>query len=97
MRRVTEIKDQQGSASPLSREWLDLRQLTEYAAVSERTVRGWIHSPVSPLPAVQVRGKILVRKSDFDRWLERHQVKPLGSLDLDGIVEEIVEEARNGR
>jgi len=73
------------------------KRLTVSVAVSERTVRVWIHSPVDPLPAVQVRGKILVRKSDFDRWLERHQVKPLGSLDLDGIVEEIVEEVRDGR
>ena len=44
------------------REWLGLRQLTEYAAVSERTIRAWIHAPVDPLPAVQVDRKILVRR-----------------------------------
>lgn len=73
-------------------EWLGLRQVTEYANVSERTVREWIHSPLDPLPAAKVGGKILVRKSDFDAYLERHKVRPSGSVDLGGIVEEIIRE-----
>jgi len=75
-------------------EWLDLRRLREYAAVGERTLRSWIHLEVNPLPAVQVRGKILVRKSDFDRWLERHAIK---QVDLGSIVEEMVEAVTDGR
>jgi excisionase family DNA binding protein len=77
-----------------SLEWLDLRRLREYATVSNRTLRAWIHSPVDPLPAVRVGTKILVRKSDFDRWLEQHAVKP---LDLDGIVEDVVRGVVGGR
>ena len=83
-----------GSEKSATLDWLDLRRLTQYAAVSERTLRGWIHSPVDPLPAVQVRGKILVRRTDFDRWLEQHAVKP---IDINGIVEEIVEAVTDGR
>ncbi|HUU14477.1 MAG TPA: helix-turn-helix domain-containing protein [Terriglobia bacterium] len=75
-------------------EWLDLHSLTEYAVVSERTVRGWIHAPTDPLPAVQVRGKILIKRSELDRWLEQHIVK---SVDLGGIVEGIVEAMTHGR
>lgn len=75
-------------------EWLDLRRLTEYAAVSNRTLRAWIHSPVEPLPAVRVGAKILVRRTAFDAWLERHQIRPLESADIDGIVREIVEGVR---
>ena len=75
-------------------EWLDLKRLQDYAAVSERTLRDWIRLEVNPLPAVQVRGKILVRKSDFDRWLEQHKVKP---LDLGVIVNQLVENVTNGR
>lgn len=71
---------------------MGLRQVTEYANVSERTVRAWIHAPMDPLPAAKVRGKILVRRSDFDAYLERHKVKPMGSVDLSGMVEEIVRE-----
>ena len=46
--------------NPAEIEWMDLRHLTRYICVSERTQRAWIHSPVDPLPAVRVRGKILV-------------------------------------
>lgn len=80
--------------SASSDRWLDLRRLREYASVSNRTLRDWIHSPVDSLPAVQVGTKILVRKSDFDRWLEKHKVKP---LELGAMVEEIVEAVAGGR
>jgi hypothetical protein len=36
------------------REWLDLRALTQYASVSQRTIREWIHRSGNPLPAAQV-------------------------------------------
>ena len=75
-------------------DWLDLRRLTQYAAVSERTLRIWIHSPVDPLPAVRVGTKILIRRSEFDTWLERHPVK---QVDLGGIVDELVEAVTDGR
>ncbi len=82
----------QGGSAKVATEWLGLRQVTQYANVSERTVRVWIHSPVDPLPAAKVKGKILVRRSDFDAYLERHKAKPMGSVDLGGMVEEIVRE-----
>jgi excisionase family DNA binding protein len=68
-------------------EWLDLAALTEYACISERTVRGWIHRSSNPLPAVRVGSKILVRRSIFDAWLENHRLK---SVDVGCIVEEMV-------
>jgi excisionase family DNA binding protein len=68
-------------------EWLDLRTSQEYACVSERTLREWIHRSVDPLPAARVGCKILVRRSEFDRWLEAHQVK---HLDVGCIVDELV-------
>jgi excisionase family DNA binding protein len=69
------------------REWLDLKALRQYACLSERTIRDWIHRPVDPLPAVRVGSKILVRRSVFDRWLEAHQVR---NIDLGCIVDELV-------
>ena len=68
-------------------EWLDLKALREYACVSERTLREWIHRSVDPLPAVRVGNKILVRRSLFDHWLEAHAVRP---LDVGYIVDELV-------
>jgi excisionase family DNA binding protein len=55
-------------------EWLDLKTLTAYACVSERTVREWIHRPTNPLPATQVGAKILIRRTSFDHWLENHRL-----------------------
>ena len=69
------------------REWMDLRALTQYACVSERTIRDWIHRAVDPLPASRVGIKILVRRCKFDRWLETHQVT---HIDVGGIVDELV-------
>ena len=71
-------------------EWMDLRHLRSYAPVSERTLRDWIHSPVDPLPAVRVKGKIFVRKSVFDQWLENHPINSLESVDIDGIVRDVL-------
>ena len=71
----------------LALEWMDLKMLQQYACVSERTLRDWIHRPVNPLPASRVGTKILVRRSGFDRWLEGHEVK---TVDVGSIVEELV-------
>lgn len=68
-------------------EWLDLKTSQQYACVSERTLRDWIHRADDPLPAVRVGGKILVRRSAFDRWLEAHRVK---HIDVGCIVDELV-------
>jgi excisionase family DNA binding protein len=77
-----------------SREWLGLRELSVYANVSERTLRSWIRSPRDPLPATRVGGKVLVRRTEFDRFLDRHQVQPLASVDVDRIVDEVVGQHR---
>ena len=68
-------------------EWLDLKALQEYACVSERTLREWIHRVVNPLPAARVGTKILVRRSVFDRWLEAHEVK---HVDIGCIVDAMI-------
>jgi excisionase family DNA binding protein len=68
-------------------EWLDLKGLQKYACVSVRTLREWIHRPDDPLPASQVGGKILVRRTTFDEWIEKHRIK---CIDVGGIVEEMI-------
>lgn len=36
----------------LKLEWLDLKALQQYACVSERTLREWIHRPVNPVASI---------------------------------------------
>jgi excisionase family DNA binding protein len=73
--------EQQHSSPCVSRgtvetEWLDLRALTQYASVSVRTVREWVHRPTNPLPASQVGNKLLISRTAFDEWLTAHMVQP---------------------
>jgi len=82
------------SAPQIDREWLGLRKLTAYADVSERTLRAWMRLADNPLPAVQVGGKILVRRSQFDSWLEQHRIRQLPSVDVDGIVADLIGSSR---
>ena len=70
-------------------EWFDLRRLTTYAAVSERTLRTWIHSSTNALPAYQVGKKLLISKSEFDHWIRRH--KFTSSADTNSLVDEILD------
>jgi excisionase family DNA binding protein len=70
------------------REWLDIKALTEYACVSERTLREWIHRSSNPLPAVQVGNKLLVKKSVFDEWLAAYTIRP--SANVEAIVEDVM-------
>jgi hypothetical protein len=69
-------------------EWLDIKSLTRYAAVSERTLRTWIKNVTDPLPASLIGTKILVSKTDFDGWLRRHRL--ISGASTTGIVDEIV-------
>jgi excisionase family DNA binding protein len=87
----------QEHAIKIEPEWLSLKQVTQYASFCQRTIRSWIHSPTDPLPAVRVRGKILIRRSDLDAWLQRHRVKPLEAVDLDAIVRDVLERPTHGR
>ena len=49
----TTTRREQG-ADRTCRERLGLRELTEYADISERTLRSWIYATVDPLPAAKV-------------------------------------------
>jgi len=93
----SELRRLSGDPQRINREWLGLRDLTYYADVSERTIRSWIHSPIHPLPAVKVSGKVLVRKADFDAYLRQHSIKPLEQLNLDAIVRDVMKGEANGR
>ncbi|MDP9160719.1 MAG: helix-turn-helix domain-containing protein [Acidobacteriota bacterium] len=75
-------------------EWMDLKALQQYACVSERTIRAWIKRPAHPLPASRVCGKILIKRSGFDSWIEGHQMK---KVDVSCIVDEQAREIMRER
>jgi excisionase family DNA binding protein len=74
-------------------EWLDLRAVTQYASVSARTVREWIHRTNNPLPAAQVGNKLLISRTVFNNWLAGHTVQLLQSVTA--IVEDVMQRIRS--
>ncbi len=81
------------STKALEREWLDVRALTQYASVSVRTIREWVHRPTNPLPAAQVGTKLLISRSAFDAWLAAHKIGP--SQTVTTIVNDVMQRMRN--
>ncbi len=85
---------------------MSLETLSRYSDLSVRSLRAYLADPHQPLPHYRMKepyvirtasgktrtisGKILVRKSDFDRWMEAYRYTP----DLDKLVEEVVSEFR---
>lgn len=72
----------------LKDQYFDLKGLSVYSALSVSTLRNHIRG--NGLPAYEVRGKILVRKSEFDTWISRYRIKK--SLDIDKIVNDVIGE-----
>lgn len=74
--------------------YLSLAALADYSGLSRRTLRGFIerNPPAQALPCYRLAGKIIVRRSDFDRYMEQYRtqgrpalVRTLRRLGLDSI------------
>lgn len=54
--------------------FLPLRTLAAYAGLSVRTLRQYLELPPGrALPCYRVGGKILVRRSEFDAWVQQYR------------------------
>lgn len=71
--------------------YFDLRGLAEYSALGVGTIRDHIKGG---LPAFKVKGKVLIKRSEFDEWIEAFR---LGTKrDLDAMADDIVEVLNKG-
>lgn len=59
--------------------YLDLPGLAKYCSLKVPTLRGHIRS--GDLPAYKVKGKILIRKSEFDLWISAFRINKKQNLD----------------
>jgi hypothetical protein len=69
-------------------QYFDLKGLTAYSALSVSTLRG--HIRARGLPAYQVDGKIIVKRSEFDCWVSKYRIHK--EQDLKGIVNDVLRE-----
>jgi len=68
---------------------LDLKRLSKYSSLGIPTLRDYLRS--GGLPYFKLKGKILVRLSEFDDWIESFRIdskQELNSL-VDGVVESL--------
>ena len=69
--------------------YLSLRSLAAYAGMSVRTLRALLVRRHAPLPHYRIGGKILILRSEFDRWAAEFRiVRP--PLDLDMVVGDVM-------
>ena len=68
---ITHTKNTMRNSSDTDR-LLDLRGLSEYSSLGVPTLRDYLRS--GGLPHFKLRGKILIRVSDFNDWLEAFRV-----------------------
>ncbi len=67
--------------------FLGLKELARYSGRSVRSLREDLRDPVRPLPHYRVGGRILIRRSHYDLWVETCRVK---QPDLGAVVDDIV-------
>lgn len=70
--------------------WLSLRAAASYCGLSIRFLRGRIAEGV--LPHYRPGGKVLIRRSHLDTWLE--QFKRVGTQDVDALVNDVLADLR---
>jgi hypothetical protein len=53
--------------------YFGLKRLAEYSGISVRALRRHLEDPHDPLPFFRAGATILVRRSEFDGWMERRR------------------------
>lgn len=76
-------------AIALKDQYFDLRGLSAYSSLGVPTIRE--HIKLRGLPAFKVKGKLLIRMSEFDKWIEGYRQNKTQDLDtlVDGVMEEL--------
>jgi excisionase family DNA binding protein len=69
--------------------YLTVEALVAYSGMSRRTLQRHLTARHNPLPHFKPGGKILVRRSEFDQWMERHRASATG--DVTGLVNAVLE------
>ena len=74
----------------LQPEYMDLKALSLYSCLGVGTLRDYIRG--DGLPSFKVRGKVLVRLSEFNKWMEQFREEP-GRLQR--VVDEVMDSLKS--
>ena len=67
--------------------YLDVKSLSTYSGISVRTLRDYLGDCEQQIPHFRMKRKVLVRKSEFDGWMENFRDTGQG---FDALVEELL-------
>ena len=69
-------------------QYFDLKTLSKYACISVGSLRDYVKTG---LPHFRLKGKILIKKSEFDAWLEGYRVNKKQNINniVDGVMSAI--------
>lgn len=83
------IPDAIAETIALKDQFFDLRGLSVYSALAVPTLRSYINT--GQLPCFKLKGKILVKRSEFDGWIEGYRLNKKQDLDtiVDGVIESL--------
>jgi len=76
-------------AIALKDQYFDLPGLATYCSLKVPTLRDHIRS--GDLPAFKVKGKLLVKRSEFDAWIESFRLNKKKDIDslVDGVMDSL--------
>jgi hypothetical protein len=70
----------------LKDQYFDLRGLEAYSGMKVSLLRSYIRS--DNLPCFQIKGKIFIRRSEFDRWVNQYRINR--NQNINNIVNEVM-------
>ena len=73
-------------AITLKDQFFDLKGLSAYSAISVGSLRDYLKS--GGLPYFKLRGRVLIKRSEFDSWIESYRINK--KQDLNNVVDEIL-------
>jgi excisionase family DNA binding protein len=76
----------------LKDQYFDLKGLSAYSSLAVSTLREYLRR--GRLPHFKMAGKILIRKGEFDSWLEQFRVS---APDVDTVAEEVLDSLKRHR
>jgi len=78
-------------AISLRDQYFDLKGLSTFSAMAVSTLRNFIRT--GNLPAYKVHGKILIKRSEFDAWINTFKINR--KQDLSAICDDILENLKD--
>jgi predicted DNA-binding transcriptional regulator AlpA len=63
------LKRIRGATADAEDRWLSVKDLVAHSSLSAKTLRGYLKRAHHPIPFRRIKGRIVIRKSEYDQWV----------------------------